>query len=45
MIIELPRPIYWILIKTTLGKYKGITKVKMSKTKATFLIRLQHSLK
>ena len=45
MIIELPRRIYWMLIKTILKKYKSITKVSMIKVKATFLIRLQVSLK
>ena len=45
MVIELPQPIYWMLIKTILKKYKSTTKVRMIKTKATFLIRLQISLK
>ena len=45
MTIELPRHIYWILIKIILKMYKRFTKVRMGKIKVTFFIRLQRSLK
>ena len=43
MTIELPRHIYWILIKIILKMYKRFTKIRMGKTKVTFFIRLQRS--